>query len=397
MALSTKVVSAALPVATGNFSITGVGFTPKAVIIVLNTRTSDGSGTPYVMMMGLVASTTSRAVLGSNDDGSNGRSWHNNGKTHELRSSTGTLLFQADLVSFDADGATFNCGTTDGNAYIANYYFLGGTDLTNAAVKSWKPASGTGNESQTGIGFQGDFGIFVHAGISGVSLPTDEARSDIGIGFAKSTTKRGCFSCINIASLQATDRIWLKSSDGSTTNMSADFVSWDSDGFTYNRVVGGTQRFVSALVLKGGQYDVGSDTQKTSTGTQAKTGVGFQPTGVMFISWALAASASWNGSNIRQCVGLASGTDARAAISRAKDSGTTAQQKLDRATVLQMMVEGTPTFPAIADISSLDSDGYTLNWTTADGTAREIIYAAFGSNPVAGATNHFLSIMGVGK
>lgn len=393
---STKVVSSALPTATGNFSITGAGFTPKAVIIVLNTRTSDGSGTPYIMMIGLVAGTSSRAVLGSNDDGFNSRAWHNNGKTHELRGPTGTLLFQADLVSFDSDGATFNAGTVDGNAYIANYHFLGGSDLTNAAVKSFKPAAGTGNELQTGVGFQGDFGMFVHAGISGVSLPTDESRADFGIGFAKSSTKRGCLSCINVASLQATDKIWLKTSDGTTTNMAADFVSWDADGFTYNRTTGGTQRWISALVLKGGQYDVGSDTQKTSTGTQAKTGVGFQPTGLLLASWGLASGAAWNGTQIRQCVGMASDTAARAAISRAKDNATTAQQKLDRSTVLQMMVEGTPTFPAIADLSSFDSDGYTLNWTTADATARQFIYAAFGSSPVAGATNHFLSVLGVG-
>jgi hypothetical protein len=40
----------------------------------------------------------------------------------------------------------------------------------------------------------------------------------------------------------------------------------------------------------------------------------------------------------------------------------------------------TSTTDAEADLSSLDSDGFTLDWTTADAVAREFIFTAFGSS-----------------
>jgi hypothetical protein len=51
-----------------------------------------------------------------------------------------------------------------------------------------------------------------------------------------------------------------------------------------------------------------------------------------------------------------------------------------------MMTAGTPTTEAIADLVTLDSDGWTVNWTTADATAREILALAIGDAPAAGSS-----------
>jgi hypothetical protein len=40
---------------------------------------------------------------------------------------------------------------------------------------------------------------------------------------------------------------------------------------------------------------------------------------------------------------------------------------------------------AAADIQSLDSDGFTLDWTTVDATAREFFYVAIGASAAAPA------------
>jgi hypothetical protein len=55
------------------------------------------------------------------------------------------------------------------------------------------------------------------------------------------------------------------------------------------------------------------------------------------------------------------------------------------------------TTDAEADLNSFDADGFTLNWSTADATAREFIYLAFGSDAGApAATPRMLASTGVG-
>ncbi len=48
-----------------------------------------------------------------------------------------------------------------------------------------------------------------------------------------------------------------------------------------------------------------------------------------------------------------------------------------------------------ADLVSFDNDGFTLDWTTADATAREFIGIAFGDAAAAGGPNT-LTLLGVG-
>ena len=51
----------------------------------------------------------------------------------------------------------------------------------------------------------------------------------------------------------------------------------------------------------------------------------------------------------------------------------------------------TPSKTAEGAVDSLDSDGFTIDWTTASGTAPIFGYIAFGSDAVApsGATGHY--------
>jgi hypothetical protein len=59
---------------------------------------------------------------------------------------------------------------------------------------------------------------------------------------------------------------------------------------------------------------------------------------------------------------------------------------------LVLATEGTsasPTTNAEAALSSFDADGFTLNWTTADSTARVFGYVAFGDNPGSHASDFF--------
>jgi hypothetical protein len=192
MALSCFVGSLTVPAATGNQAITGVGFQPSAVLFFGNRQASDaassngGSNAAMNHFVGVATSSTARGVVECNDDFSAGGLVSTPTATQCIRqrSSAGTLLFAADFVSMDADGFTVNFATANATAYVINFIALGGSDLTNVAVKSWTTPTATGNQSQTGVGFQPDALVFIGS-------ETVRLIAGIPIGFISSTTQRG--------------------------------------------------------------------------------------------------------------------------------------------------------------------------------------------------------------
>lgn len=403
MGLATKAGSFALNATTGNQSITGLGFQPKAIIFFGNNLTSDTNAANATFLLGFATSPTSRATQGivgfngstPNTDASKGISGT---KCLSMNNSSDTVILDADLVSMDADGFTINITTTNGTAYILNYLALGGTDLTNATVLGFDTKTSAGNQAYTGAGFQPDALFLMSSSAS--TTPASSNSGLLGIGFGTGATARAANSIRIGAAVvlqinektQLTNKI-LNETSGGATFLSADLVSLDADGFTLNyTTASATARKSWALCLKGGKYKVGSFNQATSTGNQATTGVGFQPTGLLLTSQNAATSASIISDN-KLSVGAATSSSARFALWEGDQNGVIPQvshSDLSRTAVMRMMSHGaTPTLDAAADFVSLDSDGFTLNWGTADATAREILYLAFGSSASVATTFTF--------
>src|SRR3990167_6849512 len=55
---------------------------------------------------------------------------------------------------------------------------------------------------------------------------------------------------------------------------------------------------------------------------------------------------------------------------------------------LTHITAGTPTVNAEATFTSMDTLGFTVNWTTTDATARENLYLALASAPTAATTEY---------
>lgn len=393
MALSTFVGSFTVPVATGNKSVTGVGFQGKAIIFWGNGRSSDGASqsttlnadVPYYV--GFATSSSARAVIGVDDDASSAAAVSFSSGTKCLQfNEIGVTKFAADFVSFDADGFTVNFTTGFLTADIVNFMVFGGTDLTNANIISFTSQTATGNAAVTGAGFQPN-AIFVlgesHGGVDGTHICPS-------IGFGISATARGAsdheYDGGQTGVYQRTAKIFVNTANHALVR-EADLVTLDSDGFTLNWTTANATTVTGyALCLKGGRYQVGSLSQKTSTGSQATTGVGFAPTGLWLQHVGNAASATPLNTTMNIGLGAASGAANRAVLYYL--SGSHGVAELDRAAIYTKRADdGTPTLTAKADLTSFDSDGFTLNFTTADGTAREILYFAVGSNATAPVTN----------
>jgi hypothetical protein len=395
MAFSTFVGTITQPAATGNQSYTGVGFQPKAIILWLCKQTADGTSANLCYGVGMATGTANRATVALSSEDvvttSNCDGRHDNAHCLTLIDTAAAVVAEADFVSFDADGFTLNWTTTDATARVVAYLALGGSDLTNAKVVQIQSPGATGNQSTTGVGFQPDC-IIALTRSNDTAPPATSALSMFSMGFGTSSSARACTSATS-QDAQATSNTWRSQiatgiirgiNVGGTDRLVADVVSMDSDGFTLNYSVDTVARYIWVLCLKGGQYKVGVETQKTATGTKATTGVGFTPTGLLMLSANNTANTGIVAHH-RVTIGATSGTANRATVWNGDQDNAAlmiANNNLDTNACMKMMTENTLAAAitnAEADLSSFDSDGFTLNWGTADATAREFIYLAMGS------------------
>lgn len=411
MAFSIKSGTLDVPVATGNQSVTGVGFLPKAVLFYYTLQTADGSGVNFEWGIGAMTGTGAGnqwAVWATSLDAaaaSDNDSRTSNANCVTAINSSATTILAATYVSFDADGFTINWSVVTSGVDI-HWVAFGGADLTNAKAgtfnKSITATPPAVSQSVTGVGFQPDALLFCATRQAQDVGNTTGAR--FGLGAAISSSSRwtnsyfgtGGSATMNNGYYQRTS-LCLSILGTNVVEAEADFTSMDADGFSVSWSTNDTgARRIHYLAFKGGQYKLGSFNQATATGNQSTTGTGFTPTGLFLTSVNQIINASV-GDNQRHSIGFGiSSTDRRSIWAGDRDNvaDSIADHDSDTTKIIKMMTEGTPTIDAAADLVSLDSNGFTLNWTIADATAREILYFAFGSN--VASTVKQLAALGVG-
>jgi hypothetical protein len=367
---------------TGNQAITGVGFQPTLVIFFWNLLTSDSSSTDFVLGFGVGISSSDRRAVGNYSSDaqatSSNAAW--NQSTSCIYNASGTP--RADLVSMDSDGFTVNWAAA--TATIINYLALGGADLTNVKSGAITAKTTTGNQAYTGVGFQ-PTSLILFAGKFSTD-PLDQSTNGAAmIGFATSSSARGAISWRNKSGAnpqlakhrQSKTKCAISLTDAGVFT-EADFVSFDSDGFTLNyTTAGGTADICYYLAMRGPQFKVGAFNQPASTGNQAITGAGFTPKASLMLSANdTAANDDATSSHALVSIGAATGTSERGCIWAGETDNVTptqADRNMDRTKLIRMMTQNSLTLNAAADHVSFDSDGQTINWTTADATARETL------------------------
>jgi hypothetical protein len=394
MALDCKVGTFTEKATTGSQGYTGVGFQPKALIIFGGAL--GGANTEAKLHFGAGTSSSARYAQGiySRDAAATSVAGRDGSASLILNATASGMgdRGQADLTSLDADGFTLNYSVVSGLSRTHNYMALGGADLTDVKAGSFTAASSTGNQGVTGVGFQPDC-LILFGGIGGgtTAILCVGAATSSSAQWSVSVADQNGQGTMNTRRRQRTDRIYHTMFSADTPLHEGALVSMDSDGFTINWSIARND-VVGYLALKGGQFKVSSLSQKTSTGTQGYTGVGFQPVGLMLASFCNAASASTQ-QHARMSLGAASSSTSRAAAwygSSHNVADSVADSAQSATVALTMQTEGTPTENARADLESFDSDGFTLDWEVADATAREVLYLAFGSSGGGGGAKPWL-------
>lgn len=394
MALSAKASVFTANTATGNQSVSGLGFTPKLVCFWGGNLTADGSGAGGNQFFGTAASSSQRfAVATAVDDGvgtsNTGIDYEQNACIVLLTDGTPTQDAKADFVSMDADGFTINWSDAPAAAVKVNYWAVGGADITNVEVGAWTGPTTTGlpkDHPKTGMSFQPDVVLMVPprnrtaVGTATVASIDLSAFTKFGGSFQQggmSAITNDAVSTAATKTYERTDKALVAVSTAIVLEAAA--VSFNTDGWTLNfSTVATNSILIPYIAIKGGQWKAGSDTSPTSTGSSVKSGIGFTPKLLFTFGNYNAANSALATQSLNSSIGAASSaTDARATGIGVSATGLVAKNQAANAKVISA-ITSTPATSVEAALTSLDSDGWTLNFGTVQGTAREYLWLTAG-------------------
>ena len=382
----TKITSAA-PV---DQAITGVGFTPKALILFSTQSTSeDTAAGGQAFAMGASDGTDERSIWAGSADAvsvSDANRYANDAKVVCLRSpnSGGALQAEADLKSFDADGFTLTWTTNDANAFTIKYIAIGGDNIS-ADVFEFTQKTATGSQSVTTGLANADFVMLFSIGNTSKNSLITSALATIGMATGPSNEGAACIvSNDNVGTsathrFQRTDRVHLVATSDSpqTTQAQAEFTGFTATGFDLNYLnADALARVIFGLTIKGGGWEIGNGLTKASTGNQAYT-TSFKPVGLLQFGVGNAATTLVTG-NAKLAFGASSGSlQDEGVVSTDEDlQGVTDSFGKSSSTYLMDIINQTD--GSVIDRASLDSfnaTDFTLNFNDADATQRQFIWA----------------------
>jgi hypothetical protein len=198
---------------TGNYSVTGVGFQPDALIIASFVATAEEAAVAQLSLtIGMATGSSNQGVVsGLSEDNaatSNTFGYGYDGEVFTNLTTTGTLTKRDTFVSFDSDGFTLN--TLEGTGRFW-YFFIA---LKGGQYKVGQLTTRTdGNDiAETEPGFQPVAILFASANRALSTQDSSSAHLSISIGAATSTSNR------------ATQAVWDEDNlaDSETSNANYD-------------------------------------------------------------------------------------------------------------------------------------------------------------------------------
>lgn len=399
-------------------SFTGVGFSPKAVIVwgVL-TSANDAYQEAMSASYGFSDGTNNVCVAAANVDNvstlDNSNILRNDACISLLSTATGNAeLVRGKVKTLDSDGITVTWNVKNTTQYIIHALFIGGSDITNVIAKQETAGrSTTGNQGYTGYGFKPD--VLLFAQTANVTVNTLTAGIQIGFGAATSSTAQFASSIyqqdavlantggsagqttFNSAALAA-----IQGGVAGNSTLRAALTSLDSDGYTLNHTLApqsSTYPFI-VLAIKGGFWNVGLFQQRTSTGTTTVSQqIVADPEALMLVGT--------DANNINTNNTASGAIDASFSIGAADNTTegyaffgdtliVTPNRPVMYSSTAKIIRNATPaatatssTLTAEADTSDMTTLGqFSINYTTADSVQRYIGYIVLMKGPASSGT-----------
>ncbi|HEX7162068.1 MAG TPA: hypothetical protein VF223_12635, partial [Trebonia sp.] len=395
MALLTKVGTFAKPTSDGAQSITGVGFQPKALLLWSVGTSADSTWRRhYHGMLGFGAgSSQGRLTAMSSEDGVSPSDTNRKQSTDIASFITTAALFEeqgfADLVSFDADGFTLSWTGTTAAEFDLHYLAIGGDAVVAAADVAWRPRTTNGTETVE-FGFEPDLVLLmssrqaINPEVTGSNFQAIGAVSSDGSQWSYAIAADDNTSAANTSRSQRTDAALYVHQTNGDHAFTLTLNSFLPNGIRFNVARGNsTLYYVMALGIQlAGSYSatVGSFTKASTTGTQAITGLGFQPDALILGGWNDDAGATFRDS-VHRSFSLVTASDQVATFHHDVDGANPTNVQSYReagAAYIKGSTAGAASVVARASLESLDADGFVLNWAANDSAADRVLYVALG-------------------
>lgn len=403
MALQRKVGTFTIPQGTtGNQSVTLVGFQPELVevfSVLANSASQDHGHFFYGAAVSATKrwcySTTSQDNVGDSDAH---RGFTNTAFMRRGAQNGGAVVFEADFVSMDTDGFTYNISDDEPSAgVVVTYIAYAGTDI-NFDVGSIDLATSPASQPFTGVGFQPKALKFV-GGINGTAS-TIQAGGGAFCGFTDGTNQYVNFICdedgqnfsdvSEYSSLNACIAMALDN-DSTAIDYEASITSMNADGFTLN--VSNLPAAITKLgyIAYGGSalsVEVGKGTARTgSPGNEAYTTT-IEPKFLFIIHQTAPAGefGTLQENNGQFHVGASDGTAGRS-------SGYTSQDNQNNSNVFRhaesrvylSSAAGSGSVLSRATVQAFNALDFTLNFSEVAGTAYDFGWMVFADAAVADA------------
>lgn len=390
MSLSNKVGNATKPTTATTQNITvATGFgKPRIIFVFMTNQTAEGyaagtSGTIGIIVRRNDDSIQKGYIAWASDDAV---SPSNCGKGTNLTAAlkcfsdgTPTIADVCDVsavASWPTDGFQLNWTTSSASAKIFHWSAWNGDAIENVFLGSFTgpTAGGTGNRTYTGVGFEGT-GMFMLSGT--IASLTDNAGLVVAMGAAADASQQAscCVSELDANTMNTTKKSYvseaacwvnLNQSSPPSLDQKAVFVEFNSDGFVWNHTtVGVGSAIFLALIVKGPVVDVDGFLSNAATGTQAFATRGIPAGALFFGSPTDTTTLDAVVNEVGMSFSATDGTGEEAIATQGDNLATTDENSRTITTKVCPAIRPSQTTDCEADITSLNNDGVTINWSTA--------------------------------
>jgi hypothetical protein len=409
-----KTTSTGVPVSQ-QVNLSDSSLTPKIIILWTSGQTtSDGTYTDHMLWSYGWSDTTTDCCQAMRSHETNENECYvmrNDAIISILSLTAGSEVSRADVSAVAAGSFTLNWSVqSDTSAMVIHYEVIGGTDITNvSAFQTTMQNTSTGNHSWNGSGttFTPDFALSMtmqdvtSLAINTISNIVD--NSQISLGAATGTSNQWVLIAREETATTSDNDQYLHTGQclGSMNPTSGafayggSFVSFNSaagGGITINITTAASNiNPICFLFVKGGKWDVKGFQQRSGTGTQDVTltdstvkpklvqlvGIGSATANTVVLNHYIGIGGS-DGTNEGNCFNGSTSDLGTWVTARSTDTGKVYRTATPAATATSS------TTNAECDMTDMTTAGqFTLNWTTADTTLRQMAYWMVGSLPPA--------------
>lgn len=391
-AIDVKAVQCILPTVDGNTTdcvSSGFGAIQGAIVVGTN-GTANGTPVTHTMWsIGFYDGTRQSSIGGSAEDGQGPTDTGSFRDTDSVYNSQLISPSQAKdgdcTASVITDGIRLTCADAPPAAYRVNVLLLGGTGISNAYTNTAiGNATQNGTTNVTAPGFQSTCVLIIAHNQNAANLtPSVGAackKSGVitqrGLGFNNSNNSANA----NVASILSTTRTMIAPIAASP---SLEVTDIHATGFEVTtRDAGGARDFAyMAIQTSGIDHFLGTIQSPAGTGSQGVTGVGFLPQGGLMLWGEFAATDTLYGTDNGEVMGLSffDATDQFSASVYSEDSnGTSAEESVTQNILARGRKDGADY--VTSTLTSMDSNGFTRNYTVNAGGVRQQAVLLFQSS-----------------